>query len=270
MSDFFEVDVDAIGAEELAASEQLLKFDLGDTRLRILPPWRQGAQYYKPYRMHFALSDLRNFGLEVEGWYAEPCLSEVAVFDGSSWVIEKNKCPICSLANEAWRIGSKTGDAEVTDMARKIRAKRQYASNVIDLDNMDKGVQIMVYGKKVFDGTKALFIRRGNITHIQKGYSIFVTKSEIQNQKWCDYTVTQDEQADFSEEWEVIKGQLNDLDKFPEYSTYDEIKSRVETVSFGGGISMPTPASQPTAPDGYTEPKEASDDIDDLLSGIGS
>jgi hypothetical protein len=260
MADFYDIDVSSIGAEERTVNEKLLRFELGDTNIRILPPWREGAQFYKPYKMHFALNELKNYGLEVDGWFAEPCLSEVSVFDGQHWNTQSGRCPLCALANEAWRIGAKDNSPDLTNLSKRIRAKRQYASNVVNLSEMEKGVQVMVYGKKIFDGAKALFVRRGNITHPVKGYNIFVTKSEIQGQKWCDYTVTQDEQTDFTGPWEELAPQLHNLDEFPEYSKYDDIKERIETIK----LSHEPVSKVHNVPEGYSSPNN--DTVDELLN----
>lgn len=265
MVDFHDLDVSKIGAEEINVSDLLLKFDLGDTNIRILPPWRAGAQYYKPYKMHFSLNELRSFGLETDGWFAEPCLSERETFDGESWQTTKGRCPLCALANEAWRIGTKENDQDMIGLSKRIRAKRQYASNVVDLKELDKGVRVMVYGKKIFDGTKAIFVRRGNITHPVKGYNIFVTKSEIPGQKWCDYTVTQDEQVDFTEEWSGLKDHMQNLDDFPNYSTYEEIQNNLKSVSFGG-VSKAADSKSDRVPEGYSSPKTT--DVDSLLDDV--
>lgn len=239
-----------------AGRGNLFELQTGDNLLRIMPPWAAGRKYYKAYKMHFGLGELINFGLEIDGWYKSPCLAD----DGG-------KCPLCALATKAKATGTRTNDLTLTELNKVIRAKQQYACNVVDMSNPDKGVQTMTFGKKIFDDLQGIFSRKGNITHPINGFNVIVTKREIPNQKWADYGVSIDEREDISKYWEKFSSQLIDLDKHPELPAYEDIKMRVEGIELVAPNSG-RPSQKHTTIEIPAMQAPKVDDLDSYLDGI--
>lgn len=184
-----------------------------------MPPWAAGERYYRAYKMHFGLPDLVNFGLEVDGWFSSPCLAE-----------HTGKCPVCALANKAKALGTRNDDLNLLNLQKNIRAKQQYVANVVDMGNKDQGVQLLTFGKKVFEDLQAIFARKGNVTHPVTGFNLVVSKREIPNQRWFDYSVSIDEREDISADWDTFKTQLQNLNAFPTLPDYAEIQAKIDSI----------------------------------------
>lgn len=258
--DFNDVDLGAIGKE--VATTSLLKFEKGETEIRVLPPWRAGEQFYKPYRMHFGLDKLREYGLEVDGWFNEPCISERVVVEGDSVRTVSSKCPICKIANSAWMLGTRNGDAALTQLSKDIRAKNQFAANVQVVSTGE--VKTMVFGKKIFEGLQTIFSKFGNITHPIKGRNISVVKKEGQDKRFADYSVLHLDPSDISDDWNNIKAAMKDLDEFPNYREAISLSERLDGVILEGTVTN-TDFQAPA----HTESKaESVDELDLGVSGL--
>jgi len=216
--DFFDISDEQI-KNDGKSSGDLMTLPPGDTLIRLMPPWNKGRMYYKSYKMHFSLGNLVNYGLEVDGWFNSPCLADV-----------EGKCPICALANKAKALGTRNSDPNLLQLSRDIRAKQQYIANVVDMQHPERGVQRLTFGAKVYNDLQAHFTRKGNITHPVTGFNLIVTKREIPNQKWFDYSVSLDERVDISKDWDTLKGQLYDLDLHPNYPDPALVAKKIEAV----------------------------------------
>lgn len=248
-----EIKNDARGSN---GGSNLLSLSEGDTLLRIMPPWAAGKRYYRAYKMHFGLPELVNYGLEVDGWFNSPCLADAT-----------GKCPICALANKAKALGTRNADPVLLNLSKTIRAKQQYVANVVDMNNIGEGVMILPFGKKIFEDLQALFARKGNVTHPITGFNLVVTKREIPNQRWFDYSVSLDEKVDISDQWDNFKGQLHDLDAFPKLPSYEEVSNKIESVEL---IAPGTVLTTKVRDDGYTPSVRtpSSTELDDLLDSM--
>jgi len=230
MSDFNEMNLDDIEKSDESANRPL-KLDDGDSVLRIMPPHRKGALYFKKYRMHFGIVDLREFGLRTDGWFAEPCLAErVVVDDDTEKTLTGQPCPLCEIANKAYQVGSRTKDESVLAIAKKVRAKTQYVSNVINMDDVGSGVQRYVFGKKINDAVKGIFRRKGNITNPHEGRAVCISKTIVGD--WPEYAVSAEDASDLGDVWDTAKENLHNLDEYPIYSNYADLDKKVEGVSF--------------------------------------
>ena len=235
--EFFDVNLDEIGKEESIGYENKLKIEKGNTVVRILPPWRNGAQFYKPFKQHFNLVDLRPFGLEVDNWYSEPCMGEVTVVQDDGVRSVSQPCPVCKIANKAFSLGQQTKDPDLINLGKRLRAKRQYVSNVVDPADSNK-VKFYVYGKKIYDDLSTIFGKFGNVTNPQSGRAVTVTKKEIAGQQFNDYSVMPDDKSDISELWsKLYSSNLHNLDNFPPYNTYDDVQAKLDGVTLHQGAS---------------------------------
>lgn len=261
MTDFYDLDLDAIENDD-ADSERPMKLDEGETVLRILPPWRKGALYYKKYKMHFGLPELRNFGLQVDNWAAEPCLSSRSVVVDDTVIEEENQpCPLCALANKAWTVGNREHNEELLSLSKKIRAKRQYISNVVDLGDNELRVQKYAYGQKIHESLKLIFRKKKNITHPETGRAICISKK--QGPQWPEYQVQAEDAEDFTDKWEQVKNSLVNLDNYPKYSSAKEIEERLTGVSFSHAVEF-TRTQEPEEDDLPSD--TGSESLDELLS----
>ena len=145
---------------------------------------------------------------------------------------------------------------------KTIRAKQQYAANVVNIANPDQ-VLILPFGRKIFDDLQSIFSRKGNITHPVTGRNVVVTKRKITGQQWFDYSVSVDDVQDISANWDNLKIQLHDLDEYPKLPEYEDVANKLQ------GIELIAPNSAPSAGNsipGYTPGiKGKSEELDDLL-----
>jgi hypothetical protein len=239
-----------------SGTSSLLSLQEGDTLLRVMPPWAVGKRYYRAYKMHFALPDLVHYGLEVDAWFNSPCLSEAL-----------GKCPLCALANKAKALGTRNADTGLLNLSKSIRAKQQYIANVVDMNNIEQGVVVLPFGKKIFDDLQGLFARKGNLTHPLTGFNLVVTKRKIPNQTWFDYSVSLDEKSDISSHWDTFKSQLHDLDTFPTLPEYEDVSNKVESIEL---IAPNTVMTARVQDDGYTPSSRnaRSEELDDILASM--
>lgn len=269
---FYEFDTKKIGAESGNRDDRLV-LGTGTTTLRILPPWRQGAMYYKVYKMHFNLGALAQYGIEVNNWFAEPCLAERYVVDDSTSRVVYGPCPLCKLSNTIIGAGTRNQDDELVALGKSIRAKVQNVANAVNMDNKADGVKLFVFGKKIQDTLKAIFSKRGNITHPITGRNITITKKDIPNQKWSDYTVMPDDPSSIEDIWPTVVKLRHNLDEYPQYSTYEDLSARVQPVLdflYGGGTPKPAASLSngedlnPLTPGDLTESFETLGSTDEL------
>jgi len=244
--DFNDLDISAIEeAEEKKTS--FFKPEAGDNLLRIMPPWEKGALYYQGFKVHFNLDILQNYGLEVD-WFAETCLAETT-----------GSCPICALSIKAKTTGARYMDDVLMEVSKKLRAKQQFISNVVNMEEPEAGVRVMQYGKQVRDALSSLFQRKGNITHPVDGYNIVVSKNKLSaNAEFFTYSVSLDEKEDVSGRWEAWSDQLADLSVIPNYAKLEVIADRCQYVDF-------TPVNSGNA---ASKAVSESNDVDDLLSTL--
>jgi hypothetical protein len=256
MADFFEPDLESIGEED-KSFDFWKPQDNKDNVIRILPPWEKGKQFYKPYKMHFGLDALKEYGLEIDGWFAEPCLA-----------LETDKCPLCAKINEAFVLGTRQEDIKLNELYRKLRAKRQWVSNILDMKEAEKGPQVYPYGQKVFDRLRQLFAKWKNITHIETGRNITIIKTY--NGQWPEYTVDIDEVDDITEHWDKFHDKLNNLSDFPLLAEYSALQRKVEDVDFEPikARAKPTVTKTKTEEEDFDISLEDDNDgIEEFLSG---
>ncbi len=260
--DFFDISDEQIKSDTKGGpgggGGNLLTLAEGDTLLRIMPPWARDRKYYKAYKMHFALNELINYGLEVDGWFNSPCLADA-----------QGKCPLCALANRAKAIGTRNNDPQLLALSKSIRAKQQYIANVVNMNKPTEGVKLLPFGQKVYEGLQNVFARKGNITHPITGRNIVITKREIPGQRWFDYSVSPDDVADISENWDSFKGQLQDLDSYPKLPDYEEVANKVASIELIAPNSGPVTTAGGNPIPGYV-PSKASrlEEVDRLLDDM--
>jgi len=226
-----------------------LKMEPGENIVRIMPPWAKGELYYRQFKVHFNINVLQNYGLEMD-WFAEACLTD-----------STGSCPLCALAIKSRAAGTRETDSDLLDVSKKLRAKKQFVSNAVNMEDKGAGVQVFQYGKQVRDAVSAIFQRKGNITHPVNGYNLVISKNKLSaTAEFYTYSVSIDETEDVSKNWDVWSGQLTDLTTIPTLSDLETVAAKCEHIDF----------SPISAPKSSKESKAEEEDVDSLLETLSS
>jgi hypothetical protein len=248
--EFNDLDVEKIEQAEEGRA-QFFKPEAGDNLIRIMPPWEKGELYYKGFKVHFNVDILQNYGLEID-WFAETCLAETT-----------GSCPICALSIKAKALGTRYADEDLIEVSKKLRAKQQFISNVVNMEDSSRSVKVMQYGKQVRDALSSLFQRKGNITHPVTGYNIVVSKNKLSaNAEFYTYSVSLDEKEDVTGDWDNWSKQLTDLTAVPNYSDLETIANQLQYVDLSPVVEPKTTASRSKNVD--------NEDVDALLETLDS
>jgi hypothetical protein len=140
-----------------------MKLDDGDNYLRLLPPT---LEYLAESVDYISIDYLMHYRIGYEGNYSHEVCPKTTN--------KQNKCPVCEAVNKLYA----TKDETDRQLAGRIRAKIRYTFNVIDLNNLDKGVQILEQGSQIY--TEILkFIsnpKYSDILDLDKGRNVTITK----------------------------------------------------------------------------------------------
>jgi len=210
-------------SEKKAGKENRFELQDGDNNIRILPP---SLEYFSSNIPYFGYKYMMHYQLGVEG-------SKTAEVCPKTWetVTTKIRCPICEVAAKLWA----TKDPEDEKLARKISKKTRYLFNVVDLNNKDKGIQIMEAGIQVHTDLKG-FIENpkwGDILDLDTGRDVVITKvSAKQSQSgYASYSAAPDPSVssargylpkNFKEAIELLKNEV------PKAKSYEELKITLE------------------------------------------
>jgi hypothetical protein len=195
----------------------------GDNNVRILPP---SMAYFsdgdtKIDYIHFEF--LMHFNLGVEGEKkAEVCPKSF----GKTY-----KCPVC----EAVSLLYKTNTIEDKAQAGDLRAKKRYIFNVINLDDVEKGIQVMEVGPKIYEEIikYATNPKWGDLLDLDKGRNFVIEKKPKSETAsgYVEYSVAPDPEPTSIKDL-LPKGWKESLDKLakqvPTAKTYDELKAVLE------------------------------------------
>ena len=140
-----------------------LKLEDGDNYLRLLPPT---LEYIAESVDYISVDYMIHYRIGYEGNYSHEICPKT---NG-----RQNRCPVCEAVNKLYA----TKDESDKQVASRIRAKVRYCFNVIDLNNLDKGVQILEQGSQIY--TEILkFIanpKYSDILDLDKGRNVTITK----------------------------------------------------------------------------------------------
>ena len=139
-------------------------FQDGDNYLRILPP---SKEYLVDSVDYISFEFLTHYNLGVEGdKRSEICPRSFG---------KQNKCPICEAV---WKL-YKTKTNEDKELASSLRAKTRHIFNIIDLNNLEKGIQVMETGPKIYEEIVKFITnpKWGDLLDIDKGRNFTITKT---------------------------------------------------------------------------------------------
>jgi len=203
-------------------SERTDRFNLqdGDNYLRILPP---SIEYFSGDIDYISFEYLTHFNLGVEGdRKAEVCPKS----NGKA-----HKCPICEAVYKLY----KNNTPEDKEMASSLRAKTRFIFNVLDLNAVDKGVQVLEVGPKIYEYiiTFLANTKWGDLLDLDKGRNFTITKTAAKETSsgYVEYSVTPD--PDMTSIREKLPKNYKELiaalkKQVPVPKTYEELKAILE------------------------------------------
>lgn len=170
-------------------------------RLRILPPGQLGL-FCQEFGAHYDLPGL----IPAAALDAIACLK----------LTLQQACPVCAEVRRLYNEADATKNQDLQDKATRHRCKSRWAMNVIDLDDLEAGVQIWDINKEVFGWIKELFNEDKFIVsgHPTKGKAVEVTfarKSKWVAPSQMKIAAEQYHGAIPIADW---KEQLNDLEEY--------------------------------------------------------
>jgi len=192
----------------------------GDNYIRILPP---SIEYFSDDLDYISYEFLTHFNLGTEGDFkAEICPKTVG---------KSHKCPICEAVYKLY----KTNTAEDKTLASSLRAKVRHIFNVIDLDDVDKGVQVLETGPKIYEKILVFATnpKYGDLLDLDKGRNITITRTpgKETSSGYTEYDVIPDPDVtsirekltkNFKETIVLLSKQV------PVPKSYDELKAVLE------------------------------------------
>ena len=198
------------------------RFELkdGDNMVRILPP---SIEYLAETVDYISYEYLMHYQLGIEGnKTAEVCPKTAD---------RKQRCPICEAVAKLYRLNTPEDKA----LASQIRAKKRYLFNIIDLNDKEKGIQILEVGPKIYEAL-VVFITNskwGDLLDLDKGRDVCITKvnSNESQSRFTEYSVAPDPSVTSAREYlpKNFKEGFNGLKKaIPQAKSYDELKVVLE------------------------------------------
>jgi len=215
----------------------------GPNTIRILPSWTLdlSQDFFRKTAQHWKLGNNQDL------WVT--CLVEEGY----------ERCPVCERIDSLYRTKNKDDEA----FAKLIRKQTKVLWNIVDMNNVSKGVQVWQSGITVL-GDIVKFVgnsKYGDISHPTTGRNIDIVMTEAKESKtgWNDYAVQPDPERSAIAELEWLE-QMTDLDSLVKTKSVDEIEY---ILTYG---ELPpegyTPEAKPVAidtqkpPERYGEPKE--------------
>jgi hypothetical protein len=209
MVDFSDFEYGSVDLEEMAAEKAALEeesqrsgfnymsLEVGRNMIRILPPWEKGRKspFYKAW-VHY----VKNPAKPQENGRPFLCPSKM----------EGKRCIVCEKVSALRRSGNEI-DKEI---ASDLSASRQIYANVVNLDDVERGVQVMKFGKTIYQELLAYMDPAdpenvGDLTHPKTGYNVVIDrKGKGKNDTKYSVRIARKSSVIASPEW---LGKLNNL-----------------------------------------------------------
>lgn len=136
----------------------------GENYIRLLPP---SLEYLKENVDYIGYDYPMHYRLGIEGnQTSEPCPKVHG---------KQHRCPVCEVVFKLYN----TKDPDDKAVASRIRGKTRYIFNAIDLNNLDKGVQILETGSKIYDALLKFITnpKYCDILDLDKGRNLTITRT---------------------------------------------------------------------------------------------
>lgn len=140
------------------------------------------------------------------------------------------ECPVCLEVNKL-RSSSRKSDQE---RAEKIKPSRHYLMNIINLKDLDKGVQIFRSGETILVGLSEIFFDAdyGDFTHPKQGFNVKITRHGMTKND-TEYSVRPARNSSSIPDMGLLK-QLKDLSTVFPFRSADEVRSLLDDDSEEG------------------------------------
>lgn len=206
-------------------------------KVRILPPhskfltaWDQMEDVALRYQIHY----FRRDGKQTE---VSRCLEEL-----------KQKCPAC----ETYRAFKKSTDPGLQELAKEIRAADQYLLNILDINNLQQGLQVWAANYTCWDKIMEIVANPqwGNVIDPANGlnFEIILTPGARSRSGHNSYSVMPGDggqRTTVMQILEAIPGWQSELDKLEQH--INPAKSAEEIQALLDEIGFPPPGGQPRA-----------------------
>jgi hypothetical protein len=214
------------------SAERTDRFTLkdGENLIRILPP---SIQYLGETVDYVSFEYLMHYNLGGEGEKkAEVCPKTFG---------KNQKCPICDAVYKLYKLNTPEDKA----LASELRAKKRYLFNIIDLNELDKGIQILETGPKIYE-LLIVFLTNpkwGDLLDLDSGRDVTITKTDAKKSSsgYTEYSVTPDPTPTSIRERlpANFKEMIARLEKsIPQAKTYDELKTILEGQDSSSEINL--------------------------------
>jgi gp32 DNA binding protein like len=220
----------------------------GDNNIRILPP---STKYLAETVDYISFDYWIHYKLGPEGKTNEVCPKTVS---------REARCPICEAVAKLYRLNT----PEDKELAGRLRNKMRHMFNVIDLNDKEKGVQILEVGINVYKDLVSFIThpKWGDLLDIDKGRDVTITKTNRKETKsgYEEYSVAPDPTVSSAREYlpKNFKEAINQLQKaVPVAKPYKELQAILE----GGDSNVDVGAVKATSAveDENTESEENND-----------
>lgn len=216
-------------------------FQSGRNFIRILPPWEGADDFSRPMGKHWNLGP--------EGNIAVFCPRECAGLP----------CPICEELDKIWKTKP---DEETKAWLRQVGASRRYYVNLLDLNDLEKGVQIGELPKTVIEEIWNIMVDEdtgiGDVTNWKEGFDLIIEKTGKALNTRYSVRAKRAPSAISRAEYEE---KLVNLDNFVKTESYSDLKLIWEGKT---PTALPAPPEDETphpaeSPDEYIEGEIVSD-----------
>jgi len=206
-------------------------FDIkvGENLIRVLP---RSSKFFTGLDDDFCFEYGLHYNVGVDDETVE-CLKDSA---------GKGHCPVCSAVKRLYD----TGLSEDKAIAHKMRMSRRRILNVIDMKEVDKGIQIMETGPMIYDKIAEVVVRAelfGDVLDPVKGRSFLLIKQPAEETKngFVNYTVTPMDPKDMTP---FLPKNFNaELDKLEKHIPAPRYTAEELTILLEGGIVEKDPES---------------------------
>jgi hypothetical protein len=183
----------------------------GLNTIRILPSWtgELSQDFFRKTAQHWKLGNNQDL------WVT--CLLEEGY----------GRCPVCEKIDHLYKTRNKEDEA----FAKLIRKQTKVLYNIVDMNNVSKGVQVWQSGITVL-GDIVKFVgnpKYGDVSHPTTGRNLDIIMTEAKESKtgWNDYAVQPDPERSAIAEIEWLE-QLQDLDLLVRTKSFEVIEYILE------------------------------------------
>jgi hypothetical protein len=207
---------------------------VGRNLIRILPPWKQGALFWRETSVHWNVGPDSKMLVCLQKELGKPCY-------------------ICEVVERLQNSQDPRDQAVASEMKANVRV----FYNIVDLDNVEKGIQVYTSGIKILQDVLAYFADPdwGDITHPEHGYDIVIEREGTTREN-TKYQVRARKNPTPIPDMNLLSG-LKNLDSFVKPVVYEQQASIYEGMSLEEAEDQFDSAAPSAKPATAAKPKAA-------------